>query len=219
MTSCLDITPSAPLKLIHIASKSFQRGKRTVVFHGFQSLKMFQNSMATLGADSSTLSLEGFHARTSAHPEKAQESKASGLECGFTWHESSVKFDPVTRSWKTRQCSLLAGLDEFSETWPKWGMMRDGECWELPKLERNTKENESGLLPTPTKHNSKEGAHPSEYNRNTPTLATHAGGKINPEWTEWLMGWPIKWTDLQPSETDKFRQWQHSHGISFQKTP
>ena len=31
----------------------------------------------------------------------------------------------------------------------------------------------------------------------------HNGGKLNPLWTEWLMGWPIGWTDLKPLETDK----------------
>lgn len=27
------------------------------------------------------------------------------------------------------------------------------------------------------------------------------GGKLNPEWVEWLMGFPIGWTDLEDSET------------------
>lgn len=54
------------------------------------------------------------------------------------------------------------------------------------------------LLPTPTAHNAKECASPSEYNRNTPTLATHAGGHLNPMWVEWLMGFPLEWTDLKP---------------------
>jgi hypothetical protein len=31
----------------------------------------------------------------------------------------------------------------------------------------------------------------------------HNGGKLNPLWTEWLMGWPIGWTDLKPLGTDK----------------
>jgi len=59
------------------------------------------------------------------------------------------------------------------------------------------------MFPTPTAHNAKEGAYPAEYNRNTPTLATHAGGKLNPMWVEWLMGWPLGWTDLKPLVTDK----------------
>jgi len=29
------------------------------------------------------------------------------------------------------------------------------------------------------------------------------GGKLNPTWVEWLMGWPLGWTDLKPLETDK----------------
>jgi hypothetical protein len=29
------------------------------------------------------------------------------------------------------------------------------------------------------------------------------GGKLNPTWVEWLMGWPLEWTDLKPLETDK----------------
>ena len=40
----------------------------------------------------------------------------------------------------------------------------------------------------------------------------HNGGKLNPTWTEWLMGWPLEWTDLKPLETDKFQQWQQQHG-------
>lgn len=28
------------------------------------------------------------------------------------------------------------------------------------------------------------------------------GGRLNPEWVEWLMGWPIGWTDCEPLETE-----------------
>lgn len=37
------------------------------------------------------------------------------------------------------------------------------------------------------------------------------GGPLNPEWVEWLMGWPIGWTGLEPLATDKFQQWLNSH--------
>lgn len=90
------------------------------------------------------------------------------------------------------------GSVNFSGPWPRSGMMRSGFVSPLPPLERRTSGTESGLLPTPTKHNSKEGAYPAEYTRNTPTLATHAGGRINPEWSEHLMGFPTKWTELEP---------------------
>jgi hypothetical protein len=38
------------------------------------------------------------------------------------------------------------------------------------------------------------------------------GGQLNPTWVEWLMGWPLGWTDLKLLGTDKFRQWSESHG-------
>jgi hypothetical protein len=38
-------------------------------------------------------------------------------------------------------------------------------------------------------------------------------GLLNPTWTEWLMGWPLAWTDLKPLATDRFQQWLHSHGV------
>jgi DNA (cytosine-5)-methyltransferase 1 len=40
------------------------------------------------------------------------------------------------------------------------------------------------------------------------------GGTLNPTWVEWLMGWPLGWTDLKPSETDKYQQWLRQHGRS-----
>ena len=73
------------------------------------------------------------------------------------------------------------------------------------------------MLPTPTAHNSKEGAYPAEFTRKTPTLATHAGGKLNPMWTEWLMGWPLGWTDLKPLETDKCHYVQQQLGTSLKE--
>lgn len=35
---------------------------------------------------------------------------------------------------------------------------------------------------------------------------------LNPVWVEWLMGWPIGWTDLRPLGTDKFHKWCDEHG-------
>ena len=36
-------------------------------------------------------------------------------------------------------------------------------------------------------------------------LADQVCGKLNPTWVEWLMGWPLGWTDLKPLETVKYR--------------
>ena len=40
---------------------------------------------------------------------------------------------------------------------------------------------------------------------------------LNPSWVEWLMGWPIGWTDLKPLVTDRFRNVQQWHSIFSQK--
>jgi hypothetical protein len=61
------------------------------------------------------------------------------------------------------------------------------------------------MWPTPTAHNAKETNAPSESNRNTPTLSAQAGGKLNPMWVEWLMGWPLGWTNLKQSGMVKSR--------------
>ena len=54
------------------------------------------------------------------------------------------------------------------------------------------------IVAYPTAHNAKEGAYPAEYTRNTPTLAAVLGGKINPAFSEQLMGFPLNHTDLKP---------------------
>lgn len=33
------------------------------------------------------------------------------------------------------------------------------------------------------------------------------GGQLNPDWTEWLMDWPIGWTDLKPMPEEAFDDW------------
>ena len=43
-------------------------------------------------------------------------------------------------------------------------------------------------------------------------LQSGASGALNPTWLEWLMGWPLGWTDLKPLEMDKFLYVQQQHG-------
>lgn len=38
------------------------------------------------------------------------------------------------------------------------------------------------------------------------------GGQLNPTWVEWLMGWPIGWTELEPLAMAKYQLWPHTHG-------
>jgi hypothetical protein len=156
---------------------------------------------------------EDSRAKTSAQPEQAQESKARNQDSGQRWRESFAKFDPDTRSLKTVQCSLLEDSTAYYATLPRWGSMSSGELSERTRPAHLTSVTGFGsLLPTPTAHNAKETNAPSEATRNTPTLAAQVGGKLNPTWVEWLMGWPLGWTDLSASATDKFQAWLSSHG-------
>ena len=191
--------------------------------------------------------LEASLARTSAPPEKKQESTERDPVCGNTWRELLVKCDPASRSWRTHHCLWEEDLPESSVTLPRWGMMRGGELWERITLPPLTSGTESGSWPTPRAQDSKHGA-ATEWELNTdhagtkdslrvqvvkrlwptPTAGNHKSGgrmdewggsgarasiahlpkeercgKLNPSWVEWLMGWPIGWTDLSALETDK----------------
>ncbi|WP_434110437.1 hypothetical protein [Paraburkholderia caffeinilytica] len=57
------------------------------------------------------------------------------------------------------------------------------------------------------------GASPGRLRRHTPQLCCHAdGGPLNPAWVEWLMGWPVGWTDLAPPGAAHFDAWARQHG-------
>ena len=279
------------------------------------------------GAELLTSWLEGFRAKTSALPETERDLTENAAECGTTWPASLAKFDLDTSSWKTAQLSLLGGLEEFSETWPRWGLMRNGECWERQTLAHRTSESASGLWQTPVADdaanrangkwnsrgepklsaqvlyptpcaNSHTGAGHGPNKKGAPNLQTvvacmtwptprasdhkgatsaEAAGKaiqlghspnlpeqiaavegrkwptatatafngwspnhnrantddrldytvereafqpgqqtppmrLSPDWTEWLMGWPIGHTDLKPLGMDRFREYVQQHG-------
>ena len=124
-------------------------------------------------------------------------------ECGNKWRELSAKYDRNSSSWKTHRTLYETDLPESSVILPRWGMMRDGVLSELTTAALRTSESGSGLCPTPTAHNAKEQDSPAEATRKTPTLTHKVRGgdktqprHLNPEWVEWLMGWPRLWTKI-----------------------
>ncbi len=71
------------------------------------------------------------------------------------------------------------------------------------------------IWPTPTAGDSR-GSRTSERAKELysagPTLlekvwGDRPGGKLNPNWEEWLMGWPIGWTALEPLPAPRFQKW------------
>ena len=239
---------------------------------------MYKPLTDNLGAAVLTWYLGDSPAKTSAPQEKGLASTESEAGCGEKWHASFTKYDPGMRLWKTHQCSLLGDLELYSETWPQWGLMRGGECWEQQTLEQTIRGTGYGLSPngvdsfhTPNTNGldggsnsrralrkkmdtwptpcatdykgsgqtgqlrdrldyaAERGATKSKtYNWPTPRtkgmcggtgswellkknttieearqMGAGNGGQLNPTWVEWLMGWPLGWTDLKPLATDK----------------
>lgn len=74
------------------------------------------------------------------------------------------------------------------------------------------------LLPTLTAQDAKNNGGPAQFRRNTLPLNALLGGPLNPEWCEWLMGWPLGWTDLNPLGTGRYQQWLQQHSASCQTT-
>jgi hypothetical protein len=285
--NCSDGAPSAPSSGNPTPQAYLPSDRMTAFSRPSRFGMTFSPLTADRGGALLTSYLAAFPVKTSASQAEEPALTAPAAGCGDTWRGSLARFDHDTSSWKTAQRSLLGDSDECSVIWPRSGMTADGQCWELPTLERRIKETDSGLWPTPTASQARSegmilqmrslvdagvldrseaeamisgsltpprmekwptptvcgnynrkgasatsgdglatavyqtpvarmwkdnGTNPSELERNSPTLAMQAGGSLNPTWVEWLMGWPLGWTDLKPLATDKSRCAQPQHG-------
>ncbi len=227
----------AYLEGISSAGEQFVQSKETPMPQAFLSpdrmtafsrLSLYGMTFAPLTADHGEAVLTWFlaasPAKTSVPPAAAPAWKEPVADCGRTWLGSFARWDHVSCSWRTPQCSLLADLDVFSATWPRWGMMRIGVCWALPTPELPTKENEFGFWPTPQASDSMRARMSvSSFKK---VHADSRGGRSylarilaheedlsqSAAFTEWLMSWPNGWTAYAALGTDRFRQWQLSHG-------
>ena len=89
-------------------------------------------------------------ARTSPLQARESESREAEADCGVSLTASFAWYDRASSLWRTYQHCLEGGLAEFSETWPRAGMTRDGIASPLPPLVPLTSVTASSLLPTPT---------------------------------------------------------------------
>ncbi len=269
----------APSKSSRFVERFCSNGSETESCPAFPSGTMCEHSTGDRGAGKSIAFAEDFPAKTFPQQAKARESTGHEAGCGQSSRVLLAKFDPATRSWKTRQCSLFVDLGECLETFPRWGMTQGGLLWELTMSEPRTGASESGywrtpdtgaggeisaekaadfaagkarasgsaiqirlcdqvrhpqLRPTPKYLTPK--ASDRGYAENQSTFVKRNGdrtmncyaslssqvlqmsggdttpqtqtARLNPYWVEWLMGWPIGYTDLKPLATDKFRSWR-----------
>lgn len=177
----------------------------------------FKPLMENRGEDVLTSFLAAFPVKTSPAPEREQASQENDPPCGHTWRELCLRCDPDTSSLRTVRCLWEEDLEPSSVTLPRWGMMQDGELWERTTLPHRIRETESGSSeswPTPTANEDAAGTpngkmqgmlgnHP--YVRGE-TPEEWKQGSLNPDWVEWLMGWPIGWTRLESIALDE-RGW------------
>jgi hypothetical protein len=94
---------------------------------------------------------------TSVWPGSALDSLVSEAGYGLNFSDSFVKYDRDSRSWKTSQLYLFPSTSEplhqfleYSGTWPRSGMTRNGTCFRLPCSEPPIKGRGFLSLPTPT---------------------------------------------------------------------
>jgi len=133
---------------------------------------------------------------------------------------SDYKNQPTSASWKAKGAvNYKLSNPEIQAKWPTpnaWDGKRG------PRSEDNLKNKKhqvnlitavkqaerEKLLPTPNARDWKDGK--TAGNRKSPGLGvvahqldTQTGGQLNPTWVEWLMGWPLGWSELKPLEMDK----------------
>ncbi len=222
--------PSVPLNVMHTQHKFWRNDKPMA----HSRLSQFGLTCAALTEDYGEALLTWFRedslVKTSRQLDPDKESADIALGSGLKWQELSVRYDLGTSTWRTHQCLWDEALPWSSVILPTWGIAHAGELSEQLISEPPISVIASGLLPskrwpTPVASMSK-GSSPAALTRKSgadrtndrldhAVMALH-GGQLNPEWVEWLMGWPIGWTELKPLAMDKFHLWQQQHSRSYQ---
>ena len=154
------------------------------------------------------------------------------VDYGKRWGGLLAKLDPDSSLWRTPQCSLIMDSTECLQTFPNWGLMRDGVLWEQTMLAHPTEGNDFGWWPTPVASDYMTGqtngiAYTGKrFVRTSHKTGTEFGAKLTSAYrlmtgnhlpanfSEWMMGWPQDWTELKPVGTDKFQKWQQLRGES-----
>ena len=145
------------------------------------------------------------HSQETELEETTPDTSGPGSQTPFAY------FDPDTHSWKTSPDTSASASEKSSLTFPRSGMTRNGIAYQQPPsapltavTAYSSSQHDKTWL-TPTAHLVKETGCPSEGRLNTPTLTFDAldgnSGRLNPTFLEWLMGFPISWTDCEDLAT------------------
>lgn len=202
--------PSVPLRLNPTVLGFYVSNKMTDNCQYSRFGMMFAPLTEDIGREMLTLLQQDFPAKTSLCVTLIESDfLEKRVRYSLTYLESFARLSQDGSFWKTPLCLLDSGSTLSLEAWPKSGMMRNGVCYLRPPLEHPISEKGSGgyldRLPTPIARSSFYEVNQSQMNRNSPGYGVMLGGRPNPDWIEWLMGWPIGWTVLQPLATAKYR--------------
>lgn len=172
---------------------------------------------------------EAFHAKTFQQQDPEREYQESDPDYGSRWQESSMRFDLSTCCWKTHLCLWEEDLPWSLVILPLWGSMRNGVVFQHQTAERPITATEPGLLPTPRASMGGHGiawcrARTGDHRHNLEDFLAwqhlEDGGEetpglnASPDYVEWLMMWPMGWTDLKPLAMARFQEWQQLHSLS-----
>lgn len=169
----------------------------------------------------SPYSAEVSHANRIAVQENALRLVMSVIS-GESLQESFAKLNP-DGCWERMyqgcsQVRMEGFSDEFLETWPTQGIMRDGECFQPSMWGGVTNASEYSLLPTPLasdeiawkKTRKYDVLHTiwKEFNRPEASIRVIQmlqclgySATQSADFTEMMMGFPPHWTDLNATET------------------
>ena len=152
-------------------------------------------------------------AKTLALPVSKRALMAQEVACSLNLCDWFAQYDLSTSCWRTSQASLVPGMDEYRESWPKRGIMLYGLTYPLPMSAHPIKGKGGFVSAGGGGKNGRLWATPNlcgNYNRKGASktsgdgLATQvrvqSGGQLNPTWVELLMGFPKGWTDLDCDE-------------------
>ena len=158
--------------------------------------------------------------------------------CGLKLLRLLGKYDQNLHFWKMFQGSSLPFISEESlQIFPQLGMIVDGALWEGIMLEHRMRGNDCGFLPTVMSSEAIQFANgnirTTETWQSTTRLSHYLIGMelnlknhqkcpekhihVHPCFAEWMMDWPINWTELKPLAMGKFHQWLNWHGKSLQE--
>jgi hypothetical protein len=218
--------PSAPWRKSPSPGKCSLGASGTVCLTCSRSGTTFGPSEAVSGVEQWISSLLDSPASPGREPALSGPERRTSAICGRTRFAFLDRYDRDLDFWKTSQLSLLTGtFAEFSETWPRAGLIVDGTCLRLPTSERRTFGKDSLYWPTPVASDSRRGylievmrkefwrqrRHPKYKRLGARVLAYELAGLEDsfqtPTLNEWAMGMPGGWTDLRPLEKPRFQLW------------